>query len=129
VYADLFEAIGTNWGEGTGPDAATKFKIPELRGWFLRGWSGDTNFDLDKNTRININNPQQQIGNVVGSYQNFAVESHIHQISTRPVPPGIGPGNYVGRANGANIILETTSAYGGSETRPQNASVLYIIKY
>lgn len=36
-YADLFKAIGTNFGEG---DGSTTFNVPDLQGQFLRGYPG-----------------------------------------------------------------------------------------
>ena len=39
VYADLFELIGTSFGEGNG---VTTFNVPDYRGKFLRGLGGDS---------------------------------------------------------------------------------------
>jgi microcystin-dependent protein len=134
VYSDLFQAIGTNWGEGTGPNAAEKFKVPELRGWFLRGWSGDSNYDPEKNTRFNINN-SQQIGNLVGSYQNDAFQYHSHRIPRTGNNAGSngfwGGGNVDSYINANDITTQSgqSSPRVASETRARNASVLYIIKY
>jgi microcystin-dependent protein len=144
VYSDLFQVIGTNWGEGSGSDAAEKFKVPELRGWFLRGWSGDANYDPEKNARFNINNSQQQIGNVVGSYQNDALQGHRHEVKydgeniSRGVTASGGPGARMFPTPTTDVKLYAEnlvalSPYGAprftSETRPGNAAVLYIIKY
>jgi hypothetical protein len=129
VYSDLFQVIGTNWGEGSGSDGAEKFRIPDLRGQFLRGWSGSTSNDPDKTSRI-AEYPGGASGNNVGSFQLDEFRSHFHTLLTRPVPAGIGPPNFVGRANGGNQEeYKPTTDAGGSETRPRNASVLYIIKY
>lgn len=38
VYAELFSAIGTTWGEGDGENT---FNIPDLRGKFIRGCGGN----------------------------------------------------------------------------------------
>ena len=38
VYNELFEAIGTTWGEGDGENT---FNIPDLRGKFIRGCGGN----------------------------------------------------------------------------------------
>ena len=39
TYATLFAAIGTLYGTGNG---TTTFNLPDLRGQFIRGWSGST---------------------------------------------------------------------------------------
>jgi len=36
TYADLFASIGTNFGSG---DDENTFRLPDLRGEFIRGWS------------------------------------------------------------------------------------------
>ena len=45
TYADLFTAIGTTFGAG---DGATTFKLPDLRGEFLRGWDDARNIDTGR---------------------------------------------------------------------------------
>lgn len=44
-YPDLFLAIGTVFGEG---DGATTFKLPDLRGEFIRGWDNDRGIDVER---------------------------------------------------------------------------------
>jgi hypothetical protein len=48
-YSKLYEIIGNAFGEG---DGSSTFHLPDLRGRFLRGVSGTTNFDPDKNQRL-----------------------------------------------------------------------------
>ena len=38
TYADLFTAIGTTFGVG---DGSTTFNVPDMRGYFARGWVDD----------------------------------------------------------------------------------------
>jgi len=64
-YADLFAAIGTAHGSG---DGSTTFHLPDLRGRFLRGVSGDSANDPDKTTRTAANTGGNT-GNAVGSVQ------------------------------------------------------------
>jgi microcystin-dependent protein len=42
TYADLFTAIGTTFGVG---DGSTTFNVPDLRGYFPRGWADDGSID------------------------------------------------------------------------------------
>ena len=42
TYADLFTAIGTTFGVGNG---STTFNVPDMRGYFARGWADDGSID------------------------------------------------------------------------------------
>lgn len=42
TYPDLFNAIGTTYGAGNG---STTFKLPDLRGEFIRGWDNGRSVD------------------------------------------------------------------------------------
>lgn len=64
IYADLFAVIGTTYGAG---DGSTTFKIPDLRGEFIRGWDNSRGVDS---------------GRSFGSFQANAYESHTHTGST-----------------------------------------------
>jgi microcystin-dependent protein len=76
-YADLFAAIETSWGA---EDDAT-FKLPNLRGLFIRGVQADrTNGgDPEAGDRI-ISSRNSNTGNAVGSFQKDAMETHTHQL-------------------------------------------------
>ncbi|MCW3789173.1 tail fiber protein [Plebeiibacterium sediminum] len=152
TYSKLFAAIGTAWGYG---NMSSTFNLPELRGQFLRGVSGDSNYDPDKGSRTAYNGGNS--GNKVGSYQGSQFASHNHAASSSNAgnhrhtsydyywydagsdddygtPTGDGTGErrstsrntaYAGEHN-HNITVNDT---GGNETRPRNAYVNYIIKY
>jgi microcystin-dependent protein len=128
TYAALFAAIGTTWGSG---DGSTTFNKPELRGAFLRG-AGTSVLDPSS--------PR-----AVGSFQAEAYLNHSHGVTD----PGHthtynnGATNNTSQAGGANSanfvtsqitlsattgITVNTSTTGGTETRPDNYAVLYIIK-
>ena len=127
-YPGLYAAIGINWGE---PSAET-FNLPDLRGVFLRGVSGsagDPFQDPDAASRIS-RYPGGAIGNQYGSFQKDEFKSHTHDwaYSSDRDDEGYGsayneftfrPGPISG------VILPS----GGSETRPANAGVNFIIKY
>jgi microcystin-dependent protein len=42
TYADLFSAIGTTFGVG---DGSTTFNVPDMRGYFPRGWADNGSID------------------------------------------------------------------------------------
>jgi hypothetical protein len=140
--AVLFAAIGTSWGSG---DGSTTFNLPDLSGRFLRGVDRDGNGtpsasprDPDRDTREAANSGGN-IGNNVGSIQMDEFASHSHNaINNRPFlmdffPLGGGGAfttyKFLGGAQGGGLPLTpTTGNTGGSETRPKNAYVIWIIK-
>jgi microcystin-dependent protein len=131
TYSNLFLAIGTAWGAGNG---SSTFNAPELRGYFLRGYSGTSTNDPDRNARTSLL-AGGQTGNAVGSYQQDEFRNHQHMTSGYhpPSPWGTEPNSggsmasYTGAAAHPSGAL--TKPVGGAETRPRNAYVNYIIKY
>ncbi|MCP4134199.1 MAG: tail fiber protein [bacterium] len=125
-YPELFAAIGTAWGA---PDGNT-FNLPDLQGLFLRGVAAGSPEDPDRNSRAAIKTGGYG-GDNVGSYQTDVIKSHKHQnqysaVNNRSTPSG--------GTNGASQFNDRRfdtdfNEDGGSETRPVNAYVNYIIKY
>ena len=134
-YATLFAAIGTTWGAG---DGSTTFNVPDLRGTFLRGTGTNGTYGT-------------AVGQAVGTYaadtylnHNHTATSsdsgHTHQsayFGTGSLAAGGSsytlPNNYSPTATtstGYASISTTvaTSTTGGTETKPKNYGVLYIIK-
>jgi microcystin-dependent protein len=150
-FKRLFDAIGIFWG-GSGPH---DFKLPDLRGLFLRGVDGGTNRDTRRAHRVLSNSTllETEIHNV-GSLQGdatkmpnipFAISApdgvHSHPIDLEldasrdpdgdilntAAYPYIG-GPHVLRT-GADSGAHSHSLTGGdSETEPKNAYVFWIIK-
>ena len=147
-YSNLYSAIGVCWGTGNG---STTFNLPDLRGMFLRGVSGDSENDPDAADRIVLNNNGGNTGNNVGSYQSDAIrnitgsftsgqrwinalsnEFPVSGVFTYIQQPG-GPtythesfyedGNLQYNFNAADVVPV------GSDNRPKNVYVNYIIKY
>ncbi|KAB2666341.1 MAG: tail fiber protein [Verrucomicrobia bacterium] len=122
-FANLFAAIRYSWGTG---EADGEFRVPDLRGLFLRGVDGDAGRDPDKEERT-APAPNGNTGNRVGSHQADALGRHAHPVSiavTGDEAGGqIGGGTYTRGGN-----LTDTASQGGSETRPKNAYVHYLIK-
>ena len=141
-YPDLFNAIGISWGKG---DGSKTFNLPDLRGMFLRGVSGESGNDQDADSRKRLKENGGNEGNNVGSYQEDAIRNITGQIS------GIGEhlslftttgafyaegSQYKGNNNNDNdnaqIFFDASRAPGvsvGSDNRPKNVYVNYIIKY
>lgn len=134
AYPKLFNAIGKAWG-GSG----TKFRLPDLRGRFLRGVSGTSSTDPDKDSRTSLYSGGNK-GNQTGSYQEDAFEQHSHPITkdkkvlewSKQEPKGgwsSPSGTYEGLNTGNPETLYKIGDSGSSETRPANAYVYFIIKY
>jgi microcystin-dependent protein len=115
TYPALFAAIGTSYGAG---DGATTFKLPDLRGEFIRGWDGGRGVDG---------------GRAFGTLQNDAFRSHNHRLlvagypgfnGTVPVEPMM-----VENYTNSSQTYQQIEATGGTETRPRNVALLPCIKY
>jgi microcystin-dependent protein len=134
----LFGSIGISWGSG---DGSTTFNLPDLSGRFLRGVDKDGNGtpsatprDPDREARIAAS-PGGNTGNNVGSLQIDEFTSHTHNaaantsfVLTHVPQNGL---NTIHVLSGASVdldISQTTAPRGGSETRPKNAYVMWIIK-
>lgn len=142
TYNGLFKAIGTTWGSG---DGSTTFNVPDLRGLFIRGAGANgTLTDYDSNAYT---------GGSVGNTSADALRDHDHRINSGKgshthdldLLQGDADGNTVNRfdrSTEANVGTVTTdastlpqidtdsvlSANTAIETKPANASCLYIIK-
>lgn len=150
LYEPLFDVLGFNWG-----NVAGQFKLPDLRGRFLRGTDDGSGIDPDASARFALDGGNT--GDAVGTYQTDEFFSHNHNGAT--VNDGAHAHSIRGERSGAasaggdDIILDldnngivsadfgnstetdgvhshnfTTNLTGGAETRPENAAVLYIIK-
>lgn len=142
-FAALYDAIGTSFGAGSGVNL---FKVPDLRGQFLRGRDGGAGNDPDA--------AQRSGGDVVGSKQGSATislsgstsvgGSHSHSIETQFVD-GFASGSRVFYAffnpNGAppattqpagdhahSVTVMPPPNAASTEVRPKNVAVNYICK-
>ena len=120
--ANLALVIGTRFG--TAADPVNNFKLPDLRGYFLRGVDGSAGRDPDKATRTPMATGGVS-GNAIGSVQPDQLKSHSHAIKLGG--DGFVAGGKPQRTSGYNDNSETEFT-GGAETRPKNAYVNYIIK-
>jgi len=123
-YPGLFAVVGTTFGKG---DGVSTFRIPQLRGLFMRGWDHGNGFDPDRASRVAMFSGGAS-GDHVGSFQDFQVQAHSHIVFSSSFNAfGIFQG-IVG-ANASGSLLNVSSSSGGNETRPRNMSMLYAIKY
>jgi microcystin-dependent protein len=110
VYADLYAAIGDTYGAGS-----SNFNLPDLRGEFLRG--------LDNSRGIDS-------GRTLGSAQADELKSHFHTIwrgnNTATVLNSSADSTF--GPNTGDTAVQTANT-GGSETRPRNIAMNFIIKF
>lgn len=109
TYAALFAVIGTTFGAG---DGSTTFKIPDLRGEFLRG--------LDDGRGVDA-------GRGIGTAQVDEIKQHAHAFDKAYALGAGGSAYTVYRPDGTGA--GTTGNTGGAETRPRNVALLACIKY
>lgn len=127
VYASLFAVIGTAWGNG---DGSTTFHLPDLRGRFLRGYDHGASNDPNKATRTACNSGGAT-GDNVGSVQAGDYLSHVHYFLSG-IAQWHKSSEIVTGGGGAVVLSGSTPSTGsntGSETRPQNAGFMFIIRY
>ena len=154
TYAALFNVIGTRYGNTSG----SNFRVPDLRGEFVRGFDNGRNIDSD---RVSASDG-------IGSSQTSQNKQHNHTATSSVTDPGhrhlpqsqsansqqtnghgvaindtiignYGGGSGVGLGPIGNrhflqntttgISVSTTTANdGGSETRPRNVAMMYVIR-
>ena len=110
TYAALFAVIGTTFGVG---DGSTTFALPDMRGYFSRGWDDGRGIDT---------------GRTFGSIQADDFKSHGHTIYIN-TNKGYSTGGTTWDFLGTYGAGTSTGAAGGTETRPKNIALLYCIKY
>ena len=134
-YPRLYATISTNWGQGYIDGIKVgDFSLPDLRGMFLRGVNGtrkDDWMDPEADSRTSYNTGDG--GNFVGSYQKDQIIHHEHLLETAASQnwqTSASISDPIARAPyPVNWDTKGMSESGGSETRPKNAYVNYIIKY
>ena len=124
AYPALFAAIGTAFNQSG--DGAQYFRLPDLRGEFVRGWDGSRGIDS---------------GRAFGSAQGDEFRSHKHALpisgnademfenlsDTKRIRVTL-----VNDSDWNNVFgyhKDDYTASGGTETRPRNIALLPIIKY
>jgi microcystin-dependent protein len=140
-FAKLYENLDGAWGESGG-----NMNIPDLRGRFPRGVDSGAGNDPDRLTRTGPN-MGQNTADTVGSVQDDINKSHDHFVATtigggeilnsdlsattRIARNGGGSGLYQGyqlKASTGSADVGQTSATVGSESRPKNANVYFVIR-
>lgn len=138
-YANLYQAIGVCWGAGNN---STTFNLPDLRGMFLRGVSGESGNDEDADSRtMLLTDKGGNTGNNVGSYQGDAIRNITGQTNGSWSDDSREGAFYRIDKKCQGTFYEWSKIWTrlgfdasrvvpvGSDNRPKNVYVTYIIKY
>lgn len=111
----------TFFGSGNG---TTTFRVPDMRGYFTRGMDLGANVDADRNA--------SGIGSKSATAQGQSFQAHTHILTMQDSTDNLSGTGYVattGTAAGPGYSLNHTlnSTVGGTETRPINVAVYYLI--
>ena len=149
TYAALFAVIGTQYGTGNG---SSTFNVPDLRGEFVRGFDngrgadsgrsigssqGDDNkqhnHGIDFNTQShtltgNIQKISETFNNNGSASGVFSKQTGFNANHTpgNPDHNDSGAVNFNGMSGNVGITINNA---GGSESRPRNIAMMYIIKF
>ena len=152
TYAALFAIIGTNYGTGNG---SSTFNLPDLRGEFVRGFDNGRGADSGRsiassqgasnashNHSISLSgttSTKSLTGNVRKISETFAGAGTTSGVFSKmsnqdaPLTPG-GPdssptgGFQMDASHNHTFSASGTSGSQGSEARPRNVAMMYIIK-
>jgi len=131
-FPKLCSILGNSWGPADAELSVAKlFYLPDLRGVFLRGVNegrNDAYADLDAEKRgYKVSTkPTNFQSNQVGSFQTDTLKQHSHKFAS---PINGATVSYSEKTQvHADFGSTQTDSFGGTETRPKNAYVYWIIK-
>ena len=147
TYSALFAVISTVWGAG---DGSTTFNIPDFRGQFPRGWDHGAGVDAGRtlgtqqvdtyanhNHTTSVSDPShthtaQSIQTVragnTGNYWDVVMRDTGASAGGAATNPGYQSANpLIANVTGIGVTVNNSTT-GGTETRPKNVAVMFIIK-
>lgn len=136
TYSILFDLLGTTYGPGNG---TTTFNLPDLRGYFVRGWNHGAGANPDTGRAIAT---VQTSSNLSHTHTGTTTSNgaHTHQITTGVTGSGtnsiilrspvtsVSTGVNATESGGTHNHTFTTAASGGTEARPSNVAMMYCIR-
>ena len=142
TYATLFSTISTTFGVG---DGSSTFALPDLRGQFIRGWANTGSTDA---SRVFGSTQTDQNKNHTHTTDSTTLTGNIRKISEGFLAGGSATGVFTKTSDGNNSITGSSSTSpvggvdfdgththtisssgGGTEARPTNLALMYIIKF
>lgn len=131
-YAELFKKIGTTYGKG---DGSTTFKVPDLRGEFLRGSGTNSHVNQGNGAAVGAHQDGTEILNI-DSYFNGSnnLELGVASSNSASSLSSSKPDKVVNTNQYTYINYNATRRTNDSRvqyytSRPTNTSVLFCIKY
>lgn len=139
TYSALFAIIGTNYGTGNG---SSTFNLPDLRGEFIRGFDNGKGTDSGRSIASSQGSANLSHGHSVGASVTDPGHKHTTTIDNTKVFPGAantninygGAGGYPAtvfsmntNTTGISVSISQSNS-GGSEARPRNIAMMYVIK-
>ena len=139
TYAALFTIIGTTWGAG---DGSSTFTLPDLRGEFVRGWDDGRGVDSGRNFASSQTDNNKQHNHTASATSSVTDPGHFHSVGSNNSDSGEG-NTFNDRSDQPNTRTLTTDSAstgitvstsvsvandGGSEARPRNITMMYVIK-
>jgi microcystin-dependent protein len=143
TYAALFSAIGTTWGSTSG----SNFKVPDLRGEFVRGFDNGRGIDSGRSFAASQGSQYQQHTHTASATSSVTDPGHTHSWDRqdaqndqgyRPWPASNNDckktvvqtgSSTTGISVSTSVTVNNSGGTGNSsETRPRNISMIYIIK-
>ena len=148
TYAALFAIIGTNYGTGNG---SSTFNLPDLRGEFVRGFDNGRGVDSGRSVASSQSAQNQSHNHSASATSTAGAHSHslnyqrkhVEDTGTAAITDirregGDGDGGSQtftndttsGFMNNATVSVSTSVSIGnqGSEARPRNIAMMYVIK-
>jgi hypothetical protein len=110
-----------------GGDGSTKFCIPDYQGMFLRGQDQQQGRDPDSAARYRQGNPNDVIGDTVGSWQDDVFVPHSHGLQGTWGCDNNYSDVWCKSASQDGGDAGPTDAFGGGDTRPMNVAVNFAI--
>ena len=142
TYASLFSILSTTHGAG---DGSSTFNLPDLRGQFVRGWDNSAGVDA---SRVFGSTQTDQNKNHTHTTDSVTLTGGIRKISEGFLSGGSATGVFTKTSDGNNSITGSSSTSpvggvdfdgthshtisssgGGTEARPKNVALMYIIKF
>ena len=125
TYANLFSVLSTTYGSGNG---SSTFNLPDLRGEFIRGW--DNSRGVDSGRSIASTQADENKAHTHG----VTDPGHIHQVAYSNSDSGDGVIEESGTGLSGYEPTESATtgisiASSGSEARPRNIAMMYVIKF
>ena len=112
---------GLNSGYFSSGNGTSTFRVPDLRGLFIRGLDSGRGIDLDRNSATFKD----------GSFQPDAIKKHKHQLDDIHPYGGFADvgGGFDGGGNNFKWRKNETFEFGSYETRPQNIALTAYIRF